>query len=314
MYTDGSKIDGQTGSGLAVYKGKKEHSSEYYRLPDDSTVFQAEVTAVAKAAELLIGMRDHTMEYVKIFIDSQAAITALGNPRITSHTVANAVESLNRLADSTTKVTLVWIPAHKGHTGNERADTLAKQGAQTPDPRKLINVRKPHATVKAEIRRQVANDWQNEWTRSNQANHAKTFYAGPNPSKAKFVYKLARLELGRFVRIVTGHNNLNFFQTKIGLANNPSCRFCMEGDETITHLLSNCPRFFSTGRELFLDQLPTADMKWSVRDLLDFSYTPEINGAFEGTWADGDPLPQTRRLSDTSLDLMGDDEWEDESE
>ena len=30
-------------------------------------------------------------------------------------------------------------------------------------------------------------------------------------------------------------------------------------------------------------------MAWSVRKLLDFSYTPAINEAFEGTWAHGDP-------------------------
>ena len=312
VYTDGSKIDGQTGSGLAVYKNNKEIGGEYYRLPDDCTVFQAEVTAVTKAAELLTRLRDSTMKYVKIFIDSQATISALGNPRITSLTVAKAVESLNQLANSSTKVTLVWIPAHKGHAGNERADTLAKKGAQTSDPRKYISAKKPHATVRAEVRRQAMTDWHREWTRSSLANHAKSFYAGPHTGKAKFVYKLARLELGRFVRIITGHNNLNFFQTKIGLADNPSCRFCTEGNETITHLLSECPRFFHTGRELFLDQLPTNDMKWSVRDLLEFSYIPEINGAFEGTWADGDPLPQARRLSDVSLDMLESDGWDDE--
>ena len=53
-------------------------------------------------------------------------------------------------------------------------------------------------------------------------------------------------------------------------------------------------------------------MKWSVRDLLNFSYIPEINEAYEGTWANGDPLPQAGRLSDASLDLdLGEfDEWD----
>lgn len=31
-------------------------------------------------------------------------------------------------------------------------------------------------------------------------------------------------------------------------------------------------------------------MRWSARSLLDFSYTPAINDAFEGTWAHGDPI------------------------
>ena len=31
-------------------------------------------------------------------------------------------------------------------------------------------------------------------------------------------------------------------------------------------------------------------MEWSVRGLLDFSYTPAINAAFKGTWAHSDPI------------------------
>ena len=116
------------------------------------------------------------------------------------------------------------------------------------------------------------------------ANHAKGFYSGPNPNKAKFVYKLARLELGRFVRIITGHNNLNFFQAKLGLTISPTCWFCEMGNETLTHLLGDCPVFTEFGTEIFLDKYPTLDMSWSVRDLLCFSYHPRINEAFEGSW------------------------------
>ena len=135
------------------------------------------------------------------------------------------------------------------------------------------------------------------------ANHTKSFYAGPNPNKAKYVYKLARLELGRFVRIITGHNNLNFFQTKIGLLDEDTCRFCSGGKETITHLMNVCPRFITHQRDILMGSSPSADMKWSVRDLLEFSYIPGINEAFEGTWASGDPAAVAERLSDSSLGL-----------
>ena len=30
-------------------------------------------------------------------------------------------------------------------------------------------------------------------------------------------------------------------------------------------------------------------MTWSVQTLLDFSFVPVLNSAFEGTWAHGDP-------------------------
>ena len=162
---------------------------------------------------------------------------------VTSRTVARAIENLNLLARSLKAVTLVWIPAHKGHVGNERADELAKQGSRKPLSEHGSTFRKPHVALKAKLKRHMYEDWGKEWSGMSTANHARSFYGGPNPGKAKFVYKLARLELGRFVRIITGHNNLNFFQTKIGLFNDPACRFCGRGDETITHLMAVCPKF-----------------------------------------------------------------------
>ena len=106
------------------------------------------------------------------------------------------------------------------------------------------------------------------------------------------MYKLARLELGRFVRLVTGHNNLNWFQNRIGLWHSAECRFCGHNEETFVHLITECPSFWQTRRELFLDRTPQADMTWSVRALLDFTYVPCINDAFEGTWAHSDPLDE----------------------
>ena len=145
--------------------------------------------------------------------------------------------------------------------------------------------------------------WRKEWMEMKVANHAKGFYTGPNPGKAKYVCKLARLELGRLVRIITGHNNLNFFQHKLGLYNNPKCRFCGTGDETVKHFITSCPRLLTHQREIFGDAVPTDDMKWSVRDLLNFSYHPGINEAYEGTWNSGDPLPQMHDLMDESMGL-----------
>ena len=289
VYTDGSKLDGQTGSGLVVYKGREEIAQDWYRLPNAATVFQAEITAISRAAEVLLTTRTDGMKFIKIFIDSQAAILALGNPHITSVAVGEAISKLNRLAESVTTVTLVWIPAHKGHVGNERADDLAKKGSKETDTQRRISVKTPKATVKAKINQCVYETWQKEWETAPMANHTKSFYSGPSKSKARFVYKLARLGLGRFARIVTGHNNLYFFQTKLGLYGNPECRFCQQGDETITHFLKACLCFYNSRKNIFLDKLPGRDMSWSVRSLLNFSYSKGLNEAFEGTWASGDP-------------------------
>ena len=220
-------------------------------------------------------------------MDSQAAIRALGNTEIRSKTVIDTTTSLNKLAASCTTVTIVWIPAHRGHAGNERADTLAKYGARTVGPATFAY--KPLRTIKNEISKIAYDRWTTAWQSLDMAQHSRSFYSGPDHNKARYVYKLARLELGRFVRLVTGHNNLNFFQTKIGLWHDPFCRFCGQGQETLTHMLFSCPCLSREASQIFPRDLPSADMSWSVRELLQFSYVPAINLAMEGSWAHADP-------------------------
>ena len=288
IYTDGSRMDERTGAGLVIYKQNKEIEARSYRLPDHATVFQAEITAVHQAAEVLLTNRPPDLKFVKILVDSQAALKALSNPVIKSTTVNRAVEALNKLSEQTLSLTLCWIPAHKGLQGNERADTLAKLGGKLPLDNRTPHTAIPHALIKASIRESTYKQWQQEWASSGMATHTKFFYYCANPSKAKFVYKLARLELGRFVRLITGHNNLNYFQHRIGLWGSHVCRFCQEDKETFTHLVTDCPRLWKERRDTFLDRLPGSDMSWSVRALLEFSYLPGVNEAFEGTWAHGD--------------------------
>ena len=304
VYTDGSKMEEQTGAGFVIYKGSCELDAGRFRLPDGCTVFQAEVMAISRAAEALRAkISNGNVKYVKIFVDSQAAIMAVGNPKVTSLSVWQAILDLNELADLARSVTIVWIPAHKGHVGNERADDLAKEGSKLVGTENSLKVGRPRATVKAKLNDRTYDKWKQEWQSLKVANHASSFYGGPNPRKARFVYKLARLELGRFARIITGHNNLSFFQEKLGLARQSACRFCKQGYETITHLLTLCPRFVSFQRDILGNKIPTSDMKWSVRDLLDFSYIPGINEAFEGTGEIADCQPEDPNPMDETLGL-----------
>ena len=290
VYTDGSRYEDQTGFGYVIYKGHRELQAKSFRLPNYATVFQAEIMAIAQAALTMSHWTEDPVHHVKILVDSQAALLALDNPMVKSRTVAGAVEALNALVSTCRSVTLVWVPAHKGHVGNERADALAKKGTELTDPEHLLRVGKPAATIKAELRSCIMKDWQQEWDHCGQAHHTKGFFFGPHPQKSKYIYKLARLELGRFVRVVTGHNNLNFFQAKIGLTSLEKCRFCGDGNETITHFITKCPRLLRASREFFQDCPPCNDMKWSVRDILHFSFIPGVNEAYEGSWAHGDPI------------------------
>lgn len=67
----------------------------------------------------------------EIFSDSQAAIKSLESPYTNSILVQECKRNLNRLAVHNI-VKVVWIPGHSGLDGNERADSLARQGSAGP--------------------------------------------------------------------------------------------------------------------------------------------------------------------------------------
>ena len=116
-FTDGSKTTDGVGAGVIIGKNPNIGTSTEVsiNMGSESTVFQAEVTAVGIAADILLG-KNMTNKSITILTDSQATLKALQRTKIRSKTVMKTLESLNNLG-STNQVTLQWIPAHSGYTG-----------------------------------------------------------------------------------------------------------------------------------------------------------------------------------------------------
>ena len=87
IYTDGSKIGGQVGSGVVVFKRKPVIFPQNARLPDSATVFQAEVYALLLAGKYILSQINDNHNYIQIHSDSQAAIRAIRKTEIKSQLV-----------------------------------------------------------------------------------------------------------------------------------------------------------------------------------------------------------------------------------
>jgi len=167
VYTDGSKIDNKVGWGLAAYKHQKHIGLRCGALPSTSTVFQAEIEAIRQCGKYLCCTElGETICYVKIFVDSQAALLALNTDSITSKKVAETIRELNLLVHQCKSVQLVWTKVHIGTPGNELADQEAKAGANKNSP---VPTLPPRGLTKGLIKDSILNEWDREWKSYPQA-------------------------------------------------------------------------------------------------------------------------------------------------
>jgi ribonuclease HI len=119
-YTDGSKTNKGSGTGVYRWGSRRGHS---FSLGLHTTVFQAEIYAI-KACIMQNIEKGYTGRNIFILSDSQADIKALDSYQINSKLVWECHQSLVKLAEHN-RIQLVWVPGHMGIAGNETADQLA---------------------------------------------------------------------------------------------------------------------------------------------------------------------------------------------
>ena len=236
-YTDGSKTNNGTGAGIF---GEAPRASVTAGLGKLATVFQAEVHALAVcAAENL--RRRYREQRIYVYSDSQAAISAVGGNCFNSHLVWECRQLLQELA-SRNKVKLIWIPAHRGHSGNERADRLAKQAANGdfcgPEPA----LRLPWCSVKVWLKDWTSRELAANWKNQSGLRQSRLFVLEPpGEAKARQLLSLNRQELRTLVGLFTGHCGLRKHLSVIRVHTDSTlCRKCELADETAHHVLCEC--------------------------------------------------------------------------
>ena len=166
----------------------------------------------------------------------------------------------------------MWIKAHVGHPGNERADFLAKRG--TLDNNKY---RIPYAPniLKEKIREKIRAEWQRRWVNEPTCRQTKQFFPKPDKARSKKILTLARSQLSTLVQITTGHNSLAYPASKEDPTIDPLCCLCSEEPETFLHFLTNCPRL-----RLTRDMTSNTDFNsetWTPECVLELAKVPTID-------------------------------------
>ena len=241
IFTDGSKMDDKVAS--AAITGDKIFVR---RLPDKSSIFSAELTAISLAFNFI--SRSHQNRFI-IFSDSLSCLQAF-----TSFDVKNPLlqEVINQYLSIQHKtIIMAWIPSHIGIPGNEKVDQIAKSALDL----QFTNSSVPCSDFRPCVTTYVNTQWQQQW---NLETRNKLHKIKPILGEWPPGFRKVRREEVVLARLRIGHTHFtNSYLLKGEPV--PECISCQE-PLTVEHILLHCvefnhvrPQFFHCNniRELF---------------------------------------------------------------
>ena len=236
VYTDGSKMNERVAAAAVINRHFLDGETTFHqlskRLPDNSTIFAAEATAITLALNYYqyMGPVHHD---VVVYSDSMSCLQAIEGEDTENSFICHIMNLLWLLSDKGTHVHFCWIPSHCGIEGNERVDQLAKETLDhNIDP--LANVH--HADLKPLVNSYIQQLVQTKW---DVAVHGRDLYLlKPTLGPPKKFQYLTRAEEVVITRLRIGHTKA----TKAHILSRGPPTMCHHCGQTLTidHMLLEC--------------------------------------------------------------------------
>ena len=239
----------------------------YLGKSDQATVYLAELHGIEMAlARFKDGGQSRSHELV-IFSDSQAAIQALQNPKRPSgqFVLAKIYEHHRAILSQVPApaVSLRWVPAHVGISGNEAADEAAKEAAQNeagqgPAPGSsepdcgLPNVQLA-TNARRRVRLRLQTRWVSQWKREKTGGKTRRLIEEPSKKTLRLYERLPKAYSSIAIQMRSGRIDLNHPLFKINMVDSGECA-CGEGSETPPHILLRCS-LHTAWRDIMFDRI-----------------------------------------------------------
>ena len=247
IYTDGSLIkdnkkqNSLSGAGFTVIQDENIRHEQSYSLGEYTSINQCELFAINAAANWIMNTK-MSKKNIFIFTDSKSTMHKLENGLTRSKLTLQTVNLLNDI-NLNNHIEIIKVPAHIGVDGNERADMLAKQGANYkpvgPEPFLSFTL--------TNIINELHNALRQKQIKKITDHKIKDKNKTPI---INYLLKYGRKVLFKDKKQLTILTNL--LSDQIHLASNdnhrdelvvPYCRHCKDIRETAEHFITTCPAY-----------------------------------------------------------------------
>ena len=235
------------------------------RVPDHASIFSAELNAFILALDIIENKYESKGNFV-ICSDSQSALQALEGDDLRNPFLLHVRERIHYLTNNYPfHLSFPWIPSHIGIRGNEKADTLAKNGLQL---RPTNNIKLPHSDFRPMIKPYIYEKWQVHWDEQVEKN-LKLKEIQPTIGTWKYSSRKSRREEIILARLRIGHTHFthSFIRRR---EPPPECVTC-NCQFTVEHILLECEDFSMLRRIYFTeDNMKDLFEKTSPENIIEF--------------------------------------------
>lgn len=273
IYTDASKMLTDSDVGAAVWIPKYNIVLSY-KCPPQSSSFTGESIALLEAISYA---ESHDIPKTIIFSDCRSCLQAILSNQFKAKSkfplVIKIKDVLYKCKQKNLEVVLAWIPGHCGITGNEWADSWARDAIRQGSQDHYCNF---SSDLLSMARSDMIESWQQQWDTSRLSKGRHYGSIQPQIPTRPWFFRFrsgSKAATSTICRLRLGHVCTPVFLCKIRVRDHSLCE-CGLDEGTPEHIFFKCSKFSFSLYDVLPDNIPRPV---NINCLLSYSDTPFVN-------------------------------------